>query len=379
MGIYEELGVKRIINALGTSTMLGGSVLDKDVIDAIADAATSFVNMKELEEKAGKIIAEITGAEAAYVTSGAFAGLVLAVAACMIREDISKSLQLPDTTGMRNEVIVQKPQRNYYDSFIRIAGAKLIEVGKDNIVNPEDIEAAINDRTAAILYFEFSPQEGIIPIEKVVKIAHNYDVPVIVDAAAELPPVENLRKFIDIGADIVVFSGGKDIGAPNDTGIVFGKRKWIDIIVTLGPYYDYTLGKAPIGRGAKVSKEDIVALIVALRKYIKIDHKARLKSFEEKVDWMVNELKSLPSLHVNKIFPKLGHPRPLIIPRVEIILDKERTKLSTDKVIKMLEDGNPSIVVYKVEDKIYINPQCLKDGEEKIIVNKLREILSASF
>jgi len=374
LGVYEELKVKRIINACGTYPALGGSVLDEDVLSAMADAARSFVDMNDLEEKAGKVIAEITGAEAGYVSSGAFAGLVLAIAACMVGEDMNKILQLPNTEGMKNEVIIQKQQRNYYDTCITAAGAKIVEVGGE-VTRPEDIKNAINDKTAAILFIDLSPQENIVPLPDVVKIAHENNVPVIVDAAAELPPVENLREYIANGADIVVFSGGKDIGGPNDTGIVCGKKKWINIISSLGPYaYARSLKKAPFGRGFEVSKEQIVGLVVALKKYVKIDHKERLKKFGEKVDWIVSELKDIPGIRVSKVYPRRGHGRPLIIPRVEIILDKEKTKLSADKILRLLEEGDPPIRMYKVDENIYINPQCLKSGEEQIIVNRLKEI-----
>ncbi|MEM3479456.1 MAG: aminotransferase class V-fold PLP-dependent enzyme [Candidatus Bathyarchaeia archaeon] len=219
MSIYDELGVKRVINAMGTYTFLGGSVILPEAIKAMSEAAKAFVNMDELQKRAGEIIAEITGAEAACVTSGAAAGLVLAVAACMTGDDPEKMAKIPYIDFPRNEVIVPAIQDNPYVRNLAIPCAKIVKVGSEQGYTPEDIERAINERTVAIAFIFFTSKKGcdLEALKEVVKIGKKHNIPVIVDAAAELPPFENLRDIVATGADLVVFSGGKDIRGPNDT------------------------------------------------------------------------------------------------------------------------------------------------------------------
>ena len=374
MGIYEELGVRKVINACGTITLLGGSIMDDETIKAMNEAAKSFVYMKELMEKAGEIIAEITGAEKGLVTSGAAASLALAAAACMTGKDLAKIARLPDTTGMKNEIIVQRLHRNPYDSCLRIAGAKLVEVGHQFGTKAWEVEAAINEKTAAIAYFVFDPQPGVLPLEEVIRIGKKYDVPVIVDAAAELPPVENLRKFIAMGADLVLFSGGKQIRGPNDTGILCGRKDLVEAASMIA--FPSSFGWFSIGRVMKVSKEQIVGLIVALKKFVNEDHDAEMKRWTEMAEYMARELDRVPNVSARVVMPRRG-PRPLVIPRAEVTLDEDALGMSVEEVIDKLRNGDPAIEVWKVpgEPMIHLNPQCLVDGQEKIIVERLKEIL----
>ncbi|MEM2875386.1 MAG: aminotransferase class V-fold PLP-dependent enzyme, partial [Candidatus Bathyarchaeia archaeon] len=253
MGVYEELGVRRVVNASGNMTDLGGSLMDPETLEAMNDAAGSFVYMEELMEKAGEVIAEVTGAEKGLVTSGAAAALALAAAACMTGKDLSKVARLPDTTGMKNEIIIQRMHRNPFDSCVRVSGAKFVEVGHNHGTEPWELEAAINEKTAAIIYFVFDPQPGVLPLEEVIKIGKKYGIPVIVDAAAEVPPVENLKKFIAMGADLVLFSGGKEIRGPNDSGILCGRSDLIEA-AALNAFPKH-FGWFGIGRPMKISKE----------------------------------------------------------------------------------------------------------------------------
>jgi len=375
MSIYEELlNIKKVINGCGTYTSLGGSILSHEVLKAMENASKFFIDMPELHKKAGEYIANIIGAEAAYITTGAAAGLFLSTIACMTEGDPEKIEQYPDLTGLKNEVIIQKPHEicEYY-KILKYAGAKIIFVGKKEKVSLCDIESAINEKTAALAYFVLDPQKEVVPLKDVIKLAHNYDIPVIVDAASELPPVENLKKFVNMEADLVIFSGGKDIGGPNDTGIICGKKKWVDICYNIGPYNPNN--KIYVGRILKVSKEDVIGLIIALKNYLMINHKDRLRIWEEKVDFMVKELSSIPVVKVKKIFPGVGHPRPLCIPRVELTIDFKKIGLNIDDFLKKLALEDPPIRLYKVNDKVYINPQCLLENEEKIIVNTLKKIL----
>ena len=228
MAIYEELGIRPIINAAATLTRLGGSRMAPEVLAAMNEAAESFVHIDHLQRAAGEYIAEVTGAEAGYVVNGAAAGLTLGAAACMVGLDVGKMDSLPDTTGMKNEIVVQKGHRNFYDHAIRAAGATFVEVGYLGYPGAGgtyawQIDEAINDRTAAVACPIFRTP-GTLTLPEVAEIAHAKGVPVIVDAAAELPPRSNLKRFIDEGADLVAFSGGKVIGGPQSSGILAGRR-----------------------------------------------------------------------------------------------------------------------------------------------------------
>ncbi len=229
MSVYQELGVTPVINAAATLTRLGGSRMAPDVLAAMNEAAASFVQIDELQARAGDVIAGITGAEAGYVTTGAAAALTLGTAACLAGMDVSKMDRLPDTTGMKNEVVVQKGHRNAYDHAVRAAGITFVEVGTLGYPGAGgtfawQIEEAITDKTAAV-FCPILDTPGTLSLKEVAEIAHAKGVPVIVDAAAELPPRSNLQKFIADGADLVAFSGGKAIGGPQSSGVLAGRRR----------------------------------------------------------------------------------------------------------------------------------------------------------
>jgi len=375
MGIYEELGVRRVVNACGTMTLLGGSLIEPETLEAMNEAAESFVYMEELMEKAGEIIAEITGAEKGLVTSGAAAALAVAAAACMTGKDLAKIARLPDTTGMKNEIIIQRMHRNSYDACLRASGAKLVEVGHHTGTETWEVEAAINEKTAAIAYFVFDPQPGVLPLEEVIKIGKKNDVPVIVDAAAELPPVENLRKFISMGADLVIFSGGKQIRGPNDSGILCGRKDLIEAASMIA--FPHWFGWYSIGRTMKISKEQIVGLVVALKRLVSKDHDAEMKRWTRMAQYMAQELDKVPNVKARVVMPTMG-PRPLTIPRAEIHLDENALGITVDEVLSKLRRGNPAVEVWRVPSQpiIHLNPQCLLDGQEKFVVKRLKEALS---
>ncbi len=376
LGLIEELGLKPIINAAGNLTVLGGTTLEEEVIEAMIEASKVFLDMNELHIKAGQYIAKLIGVEDAYITSGAGAGIVLSVAACMVRDRLDRLGTFPHVDDLRHEVIVQKKHRNMYDYIIEIPGAKIVEIGSDIETTEDDLQNAISDKTCAVMYFAFDPQEGILPLDKVVRIAHSHNLPVIVDAAAELPPRDNLRKFYDVGADLILFSAGKDIGAPNDTGIILGRRELVHLCRRLGPHsYEKVNDKTRIyiGRPMKTSKEDILAVVAAVKKYLAIDEEERIQKWESKAEYIISELSKNGIKGINKIYPKgIGHPRPPCIPRVEIT---QPSHPNTDEILKRLREGEPPIYAYAYEGKLYINPHCLREGEEKIIAKKLIEVL----
>jgi uncharacterized pyridoxal phosphate-dependent enzyme len=379
--MLKKLGIQGVINATGTLTVLGGCVIDKEILDAWAEAAGVYLDMEELHEKAGKYVAKLTGAEAAYITSGGAAGLALAVAACVTKGDSAKMGRLPRTDQIQeNEIIVQKLHRNQYDYVIGIPGAKIVEIGTDRRTDRNELERAIGKRTAAIVYFVYDPQKGVLPLRDVLQIAHLHGVPVIVDAAAELPPSQNLYRFTEQGADLVIFSGGKDIGAPNDTGLILGKKELVDVCRRLGPHsYERVdssgATRVHIGRVMKTSKEDIVAMVAALEKYLREDHSIRIKLWEEKADNIARGLASCSSIKARKITATSDHHRPVNFPRVEVEFQNNNA-FTADEFLERLRHAKPAIYAHSMKGRMYFNPQCLKEGEDEIIIRAVLAILN---
>jgi L-seryl-tRNA(Ser) seleniumtransferase len=352
MSIYDELGVKRVINAMGTYTFLGGSIILPEAAKAMSEAAKAFVNMEELQKRAGEIIAKITGAEAACVTSGAAAGLVLAVAACMTGDNPEKMAKIPYIDLQKNEVILPAMQDNPYVRNLAIPCARIVKVGTENEYTPEDIERAINERTVAIAFIFFTSKRGcdLEALKSVVKIGKKHNIPVIVDAAAELPPIENLRDIVATGADLVIFSGGKDIRGPNDTGFIIGRSDLIKAVVAHSCPHPY------MGRPMKVSKEDIVGLIVALKHYTPEAVEARRRRWEEIVQYFIRELSS-EHISVERIMPDPSKHEYSAQgwPRARLIFDEKRLGITAAEIHKMLLEGDPPIYVHQVENQIIIN------------------------
>jgi L-seryl-tRNA(Ser) seleniumtransferase len=377
--MLEELGVTPIINANGTLTVLGGSVICDEVFDSMREASKVYLDMNQLHMKAGQFIAKLLGVESAYVVNGAAAGLVLSVAACITHGDLNKAALLPRTEGMRNEVLIQKLHRNMYDHNLELAGAKIVEVGADNGTTQTDLENAVSHNTVAVAHFVYDPQKGVLPLDKVIEIAHANDLPVIVDAAAELPPAENLTKFCKMGADLVVFSGGKDIGAPSDTGVVLGRREFVEVCIKLGPHSYMNVGsstKTFIGRPMKTSKEDVLGFVAALKRYVSLNEAERMREWEDKAKQIVEALSQNNVVKAKVVTPNKGSPRPLCIPRAEV--EPTSPNVSAEELLAKLKNGSPPIYAYTKENKLYFNPQCLAKDEEKIIVSRLLEILNAT-
>ena len=382
--VYERLGVRTILNAAGTLTRLGGTRMAPEVVAAMAEAAGSLVRIDELQGAAGEIIARQTGAEAGYVTNGASGGLMLGMAACLTGLDLARMERLPDTRNLPNEVIIARSHRSGYDHALRAVGARLVEVGLPD-PSPWEIEAAISSRTAAIAFSAgFSPLE----LSAVCRLASRRGVPVIVDAAAELPPATNLRAFIADGADLVVFSGGKAIGGPQASGILCGRKPLIaaaalqhwdmDVLWELfapptGLVDRDALAGVPnhgIGRGCKVGKEEIVGLVTALELYVRSDHDARMRGWEAIVRQISDDLANLPGVAVSTL------RRPGGVPCVRLSWPDSDAGHQALATARALQEGDPP--VHLVENGVRqglldINPVNLTDDEAAIVTRRVRE------
>lgn len=368
MDIYDDLGVRKVINGSATLTMLGGSIMPPVVLEAMAAAAQHFVDIDELQDRVGRRIAGWTHNEAAYVSCGAAAGLVLSTAACITGLDPDLRARLPYTDGLKNEVIVHRCGRVGYDFAIRQAGGTLVEIGTDQGASAADLEAAINDRTAAIFVFHKNLlMDGQIPIEQQIAIARRRGVPLIVDAAAQIPPVESLWKFTRAGADLVLFSGGKGLRGPQSSGLILGRRDLVDACA-------FNACPRPfIGRAMKAGKEEIVGLMTAVRWTLDQDEAQLMQTYEDQVAWILAEFSNVPGVQARRSFPsEAGQP----MPRAELIFSPQQPGITRDELLARLRAGRPAVALAPSgENGVFINPQTLRPGEEKIVVDRIREAL----
>lgn len=366
--IYEELGVRPLVNASATLTRLGGSIMPPQVLEAMVEASKHFVELEELQRAVGARLAAMTRNEAAYVCTGAAAGLVLATAACVAGHDPAAIARLPDVSGLKDEVIIHKSHRNGYDHGVRQVGVKIVEIGYALSTAEWELEAAISPRTAAIFWFQGAMTgKGDLPLETVIEIANRHQVPVVVDAAAQLPPVENLWRFTEMGAALTIFSGGKDLHGPQASGLVVGRKELIEAIRLNGsPNHS-------IGRPMKVGKEEMIGLLTAVRLYLEMDHEGRASQAEEVVGGWCDTLNRLAGVKAERSFPnEAGQP----MPRAHVRIDAATAGMSRDAVVAALRDGSPAIEVATAGmDELYLNPMTLADGEEQIVLDRLVEIL----
>ena len=370
-GIYDELGLRRVINAMGSVTVLGGSTLSAEVRAAMDDANRSFVDMDELLQKSGRVIADLLGAEAAFVTSGAFAAMVLGAAGIMTGRDEKRIEQLPDTTGMKNEFLVQAAVRYHYDRAISVPGGRLVEVGDRQRATAEQLRSAIGPRTAAILHpVRSDGTPGVLPVAEVIGIAKAARIPVLVDAAAEIYPLDRMKWIASrSGAEIVCF-GAKYIGSAKSTGIICGAKDFVEA-ASLNNFMAYEkYDNRSLGRGYKVDRQEIAGTVVALREWFTLDHAARLGIQERRAKAIAKVLSGLPHVTTELIPYREGAWWML-----RVNFDESRLGTTPAAVELALREGDPSIRVRPEPDYLLVAVHNLKDGEDGIVGERLREVL----
>jgi D-glucosaminate-6-phosphate ammonia-lyase len=366
--IYRDLRVPTFINAHGHQTVRGGSRMRPPVLAAMTEAARHFVHVEELQARVGERLAALTRNEAAYVTSGAAAALTICTAACMIDGDPGRARQLPDLRGLRDQVVMQRAHRNPYDYAVQSLHMEIVEVGYSNYPTYTwELEHAITDRTAAVLHVAgdmFRP--GPLPLPEVVAIAHRKGVPVIVDAAAQLPPRENLWRLTEMGADLVIFSGGKDLRGPQSSGLIVGRPDLIAGCTIVGA------PKHGIGRAFKAGREEMIGLLTAVQLYLAADEPARLQRAENLVVTLAERLNS-PELSVQRSFPnEAGQP----IARALLTFNGGDGQARRDRAVQLLWQGAPAIEVETAgQNGLYVNPITLDESEEPIVIEWVCQVV----
>lgn len=368
MSVYEDLGVQPVINAKGTNTRYGGSLMAPEVLETMREASQQFCLLDELHERAGERIAGMLDVEAAYVTAGAACGLVITAAACMTGTDPDKIRQLPDTTGLKHEVVVQKGHRISYDQAMQLTGARMIEIDDGDKAPVEAMRAAIDEHTVALFYLgkEINHPRSV-PLDQVIEMAHAASVPVIVDAASECPPLSTLTRFSKAGADLVIFSGGKSLHGPQSTGLLLGRRDLIQACAANGPPF------AAVGRPMKVSREEIIAFIKALELYLARDHDADIARWEAKIRHIQDALADIPHISLERKAESETYAVPILLVHIE-----PEAGLTGNEAIEALLDGEPRIVVGEghVPNGFAINPHNLQSDQEQIVADRCRAVLA---
>lgn len=371
MGIYQQLGVRKVINADATLTRLGGSLMSADVLAAMQEAAGNFVDMYELQQTVGARLAELTRNEAAFVSAGAAAGIVLATLASMNGGDLQTIARAIETgESPKDEVIIQRVHRIPYDPAIRLAGSRIVDVGNHLQTFHWEFEAAFTPRTAMV-FFAAGPHlaDGALPLDQVVEIAHARGVPVLVDGAAQLPPTENLWRFTrEFGADAAIFSGGKDLRGPQASGLIVGTKAMIDAIaVNAAPHQR-------LARPMKVGKEEMIGLLAAVDRYVAIDWRERVEVYEQTVTRWLDYFASVPSLAAERVFPnEAGQPTP----RCRVTFT-ETAGLSGAEAARLLWEGDPRIAVaVDGPASISFTPELLEAGEEPELLARVAALAGA--
>ncbi len=369
MATFESLGIKKVINASGNNSRLGSSILSKEVLRAMNEASKIYVNMNELNIRCGEFVAQITGAEAGLVTSGAAGGLLLSAAACVTGTNIALISELPQAAKGK-EIIIQKGQRTGYDQAIRTSGVSFIEIGIPYQTYPEQIENSINENTVAILFTfgETVNRNGEVPLKDVIKIAKKHKIPIIVDGSLINFPFKRLKDYIAMGVDLLVTSGGKHIFGPPGTGFLCGKKDLVEACrLQAGPGYG-------IGRPLKIGKEEIIGLITALEIYLKKDHSIEHKKWNKKIHYLVSKLNELNNIEATQTeFDEVDRP----VPRARLLFDERKIMHNAYEITKCLQFGEHPIWVQEFslrEGVILLNPVCLADGEEELIIKGFRNL-----
>jgi uncharacterized pyridoxal phosphate-dependent enzyme len=364
--VYDELGVTTVINGQGTMTVLGGSLARPEVEAVMALAGQHFCSIPDLEVAAGKRIAEmlkLPDGYSALVTSGAAAAMQSGLAGILTGDNPKFIEQLPDLTGMKSEVIIQKSHRNPFDHQLRATGIKLVV-----IETTDELRKAVNPQTAMMHFSNFANSAGQIKVEEWVKLGRELNIPTFIDAAADTPPVSHLWDYANMGYDLSAFSGGKAMRGPQCAGLLIGRQDLVaNALLNNSPHED------TLGRCAKVGKEEIIGMVKALELYLKEDHEALTKEWQRRLEAISGQVTRIPGVTTAYSVPDVANH----VPHMDIQWDASHVKLDPKDASKQLRSGKPSIVLESRPDGLGMNSFMLQPGEEKIIAEHLVRLLRA--
>ena len=359
---FKELGVRPFLNAAGTYTALTASLMPPEVVQAWNFGARAFVRLPELHDAVGAKLASLIGCDGAMVTAGAASALTLGTAACMTGTRAEFVRRLPDITGMKNEVIIQKSHHYGYEHAVRNCGAVFVDV-----VTREDLERAAGPRTAMMLFFNDANAAGRIQAADFATLGRKLGVPTLNDAAADVPPVENLSKYVKMGFDLVAYSGGKGLCGPQSAGLLVGRKDLIQAARLNGPP-----NSDAIGRGMKVNKEEILAMFAAVESYLKRDHQADWREWERRVKTIADSVSTVRGVTTEVWIPEIANH----VPHLRIRWDRAAVKIAPAEVVRKLRDGEPSIeVVPGNARELTVGVWMLQRGETEIVARRIRQIL----
>ena len=371
IGVYERLGVRRVINAWGVATELGGWGQSERVTRAMEEANRGTVEMQELLRKSGDFIADLLGVEAAFVTSGGAAAQALSVAACMAGTDPDRIAQLPDTTGMKNEVVIQKRNRYMFDRCYTLTGASLTEAGDDDGTTEDDLDAAIGPNTAAVAYYIQPPiDDAIVSLEDTVELARSRGVTALADACSQIYPLDYFRRCAK-SADLVTF-GAKYMGAPHSAGFVCGKRELIDAVSAQSfVTYHYDGGKA-VGRAMKIDRHEIIGVVTAIEDWFTMDHEERILEYEARFAVIDDALRDVDGVSTRRI--EIHHYVPYMM---LVDVDESVVGKTAEQVRVELDNGSPRIWVGAEDGSLRVVVNCMSDEETGVVAERLREALGS--
>jgi L-seryl-tRNA(Ser) seleniumtransferase len=361
--IYSRLGVRTVINGQGTWTTLGGSLMPPEVVRAMAEAAGWFVSIPELQDRVGARIADLLGIPAAMVTAGAASAIAVAAAGCMTLDHPEALARLPETDGLRNEVVIQVAHESGYEPQVVSTGARLVWVE-----TRADLDRAINPRTAMLSYSNRNTALGRIGREEWLRVARERGVPTLLDAAADVPPVARLSGYVREGFDLVAFSGGKALRGPQASGLLLGRP---DLIAASRAALSPNLG---IGRAMKVGKEEIVGLLAAVERYLRLDHDAEWRAWEARADATIARLVGIPGMSARRDVPEIANHAPAVV----LEWDRREPAITAEEVVRRLWDGDPRIAVLaEGAHALRISTWTLRDDEVPVVADRIRQIFGA--
>lgn len=360
--VYLRLGVRPVINGVGTVTNLGGSIMPPEVVEAMAAASKNFIPFRELQEKAGDHLAEIIGVPGCMISCGAASAITCGTAAAVTRGDDEKLRALPDAAWMKNEIIQQRAHRSGYEAQMRIVGTKTVWVE-----TRAELDQAINDRTAMMFFLNKADPDGEIKRAEWIEVAKANGIPTMNDAAADVPPVERLHAYVDEGFDMVIFSGGKGLLGPQGAGLLLGDKELTDAArKAISPY-------GGIGRGMKVGKEEIIGLVAAVERYLKTDHAAERRELDARAELVLGVLSGLDGVDCEKHVPEIANH----VPHVLVNWSESDRGLTSSEAVEKLMDGDPPVAVSRGgEGSLRISMWMLRPGQDRILADRVKALFA---